>query len=205
MLTDYALAAWTAVLGALLLRQWRANRQRAVLALAASFLATGAAALTGGTFHGFINYQTPAAAAALWKATVYLIGIGSPLLLTGMILATFTPPIRRWLLGAVALKLVVYAVWMATHDDFKYVVYSYVPDMLGVLGLAWWSKVARKAAGAGWIVTGVLLSFLAAAVQRSGFDLHTHFNHNDVYHVMQAGAFYLLFRGGRQLRDRITS
>lgn len=43
---------------------------------------------------------------------------------------------------------------------------------------------------------------LAASVQASGFALHRHFNHNDLYHVIQIAAMVLLFVGARQLRDR---
>ncbi len=60
---------------------------------------------------------------------------------------------------------------------------------------------ATRRRAAGWIVAGILASFVGAGVQMSGFALHRHFNHNDLYHVIQAGALYLLFRGGMLLRD----
>jgi hypothetical protein len=43
---------------------------------------------------------------------------------------------------------------------------------------------------------------LAAAVQASGFALHRHFNHNDLYHVVQIAAMVLFYTGARRLRDR---
>ena len=48
---------------------------------------------------------------------------------------------------------------------------------------------------------GVLLSVVAAAFQHGGFDLHRYFNHNDLYHVVQLGAFLLLYKGGLRMRD----
>jgi hypothetical protein len=39
----------------------------------------------------------------------------------------------------------------------------------------------------------------AALVQRSGFALHRHFNHNDLYHVVQMLGTWLLYRGGSEL------
>jgi hypothetical protein len=51
-------------------------------------------------------------------------------------------------------------------------------------------------------VAGVMVSFAAAGVQQSGFALHQHFNHNDLYHVIQMAGVYLLYRGGRLLRSR---
>jgi hypothetical protein len=42
---------------------------------------------------------------------------------------------------------------------------------------------------------GVSVSVLAAVVQQSGWSLHQHFNHNDLYHVIQAVGVWLLYRG----------
>ena len=49
---------------------------------------------------------------------------------------------------------------------------------------------------------GVLVSFMAAAVQVNGVALHAHFTHNDFYHVIQMGGMYLFYRGVLVLKDR---
>ena len=46
------------------------------------------------------------------------------------------------------------------------------------------------------------VSFAAAGVQVSGLDLHQHFNHNDLYHVIQLVGLYAFYRGGLMLTDR---
>jgi hypothetical protein len=46
-----------------------------------------------------------------------------------------------------------------------------------------------------------LVSCLAAAVQFNGIALHQHFNHNDLYHVVQMGGMYLFYRGALILKD----
>ena len=51
------------------------------------------------------------------------------------------------------------------------------------------------------IIAGIGVSILAALVQQSGFDLHRHLNHNDLQHVVQMLAVWLLYRGGTLLRD----
>ena len=56
--------------------------------------------------------------------------------------------------------------------------------------------------GAGWVAAGVAVSFAGAVVQQSGFSLHRHFNHNDIFHLIQMAGLYLLYRGGVLLRDR---
>ena len=58
-----------------------------------------------------------------------------------------------------------------------------------------------RRAGSPWIVGGVALSVVAAAAQASGFDLHRHFNHNDLYHAVQALAMLAYYAGVRRLRD----
>jgi hypothetical protein len=51
------------------------------------------------------------------------------------------------------------------------------------------------------VVAGVALTFAAAGVQQSGFDLHRHLNHNDLQHLVQMVAVWLLYKGGSHLAD----
>jgi len=43
---------------------------------------------------------------------------------------------------------------------------------------------------------------LAALFQQSRVSIHRYFNHNDLYHVIQAGALYCLYRAGALLHDK---
>lgn len=201
MLTDYLLGALCFVLAVRLFRQARAERQATQRLWAAALVATGGAALVGGTYHGFTLHLTAFTLAALWKTTLYLVGLASLFMLSGTILATVASPLRRWLLVVVLAKFLVYAAWMVTRDDFRYVVYDYVPAMLAVLGLMIWAAWRRRESGARWVIAGVLVSFAAAGIQQSGFALAENFNHNDLYHVIQMLGVYLLYQGARRLRD----
>jgi hypothetical protein len=60
---------------------------------------------------------------------------------------------------------------------------------------------ARRDRASLFIVLGVITSVAGAVVQRSGFDLHRNFNHNDLFHVVQIGANYLFYRGALRLSD----
>jgi hypothetical protein len=64
--------------------------------------------------------------------------------------------------------------------------------------------IQRKDGTVKWITGGVVVTVIGLIVQRTGFRSHRDFNHNDVFHVIQIAAFYLLFRGARTLRDRQT-
>ena len=201
--TDYLLGGWTAVLVVKLFLRFREARQQSVLWWAVALLATAFASFFGGTFHGFSNYLSELVLGVLWKATVYSIGVASLCLLVGSVVAFVSPPAQRWLQAAAAAKFLVYAVWMATHNDFRYVIYDYAPAMVLVLVLAGLALRSSNREAAGWLMAGIVVSFLAAGIQQSGFALHEHFNHNDLYHVVQMGAIYLLYRGAAELRDRI--
>ena len=201
MLTDYLLAIFTLVLSGRLFQVNEAKRQKSVQLWNFAFIATAIAALLGGTSHGFTLHLSEFATAAIWKGTIYSIGFASFFMLSGTIIASVTNPLRRWLLALAVLKLLIYALWMFTHDDFKYVIFDYVPAMVGVILLQAHAFRKRRARGAYWIIAGVLVSFAAAGVQMSGFTVHQHFNHNDIYHVIQMGAMYLLYRGAALLQD----
>jgi hypothetical protein len=49
---------------------------------------------------------------------------------------------------------------------------------------------------------GVLVSLVAGLVQARRVGLHRHFNHNDLFHVIQMVGLYLYYRGGALLVDR---
>ena len=169
---------------------------------AIAFVVTGLAAFSGGTHHGFTNHLGGLAEAVLWKATVYLIGIMSLMMLTGSLIARIANPIQKAALVLIGITFLLYGWWMMGHDDFKYVIYDYAPAMGGVLLLHSWNLYKNgRGHGDGWLVAGVLVSLGGAALQQASFSLHQHFNHNDIYHALQTAGMFLFYRGARLLKD----
>ncbi|MFQ5641469.1 MAG: hypothetical protein ACE5IR_26125 [bacterium] len=201
MLTDYILALFTLLLCGHLFKLNSPDRQVSVQLWNFAFIATAIAAFLGGASHGFADYFNAFFSAALWKGTVYAIGFASFFMLAGSIIAAVTNPGRRWLLALTTLKLFFYAIWMITHSDFSYVIYDYVPAMLGVFMLQVYSYRNKKTKSAVWITSGIIVSFFGSGIQMSGFTIHEYFNHNDLYHVVQMGAIYLMYRGVCLLKD----
>ena len=198
MLTDYVLGALCLIWGWKLLHL--PNGRHASQSLwARAFLATGASALLGGTVHGFALILPETWITGMWKGTLYLTGFASFFMLAAVVLVSLPRTIGRWGLAACVLKLGVYLVWMFNHQDFRFVIYDYGSALLLILGFQLIALYRQRSITAGWIALGILLSFVGAAIQQSGFSLHTHFNHNDLFHVVQMGAFYLLYRGGLTL------
>jgi len=50
-----------------------------------------------------------------------------------------------------------------------------------------------------WIRRGLIVSAAGFVVQKSGFGFHQHFNHNDIYHVIQIVGFWCLYEGVRRM------
>ncbi len=155
MVTDYALAvasAWFAI------RLWRRSRAWAI-----AFALAGIGSLLGGTYHGF-------AIEWLWKPTVYAVGLSS-----FFFLVPFLP-----LLAIV--KFMIYASWMITHDDFRWVIADYGVTLLLL--------VIVRSPGRRWIAGSVAVSAVGAIVQQSAIPYH-----NDIFHGIQLVALWMLYRG----------
>ena len=200
MATDYLLAILCVALGLALLRLGGRVRETSIQLWGWALLVTAMGALAGGTYHGFTYHLGSETIAALWKVTVYSIGTAAFLMLAAALFSTLPRRAARWVFGLAVAKFLFYLGWMATHEDFRYVVYDYGPAMMAVLLLHSYRIYARRDSASRWIVTGVVVSFVAAGIQQSGWTLHMHFNHNDLFHVVQMAAMYSFYRGARQLR-----
>jgi uncharacterized protein DUF6962 len=64
------------------------------------------------------------------------------------------------------------------------------------------AHVRREDHTVSWLAVSIAVTLAGLAVQQSDFPHGLFFNHNDVYHVMQIVALYLLFRCARTTRDR---
>jgi hypothetical protein len=172
VLTDYALAAVCVLLG------FRISNRFWALA----FLALGLAALLGGTWHGFWQSDV------LWKSTTIAVGVASFGMVVGSALETSRGTALRALIALAVIKWTLYTGWMLVHDDFIWVVADTGLALLVVGALYLWRFN-------GWMLAGVAVSVLAGLAQASGVRLHEHFNHNDLYHVIQIAAMFVFYRG----------
>jgi len=183
-MTDYALAGVTVWLLVLL----RKNPSTASRFWQLAFAALAVGALLGGTYHGFRLEW-------LWKPTVLSVGVASFGMLAGSAYAAAEGNVRRALVLAAALKLALYEAWMLGHDAFLFVVADTASAMLAVAAL---HLFRFGGAASRWILGGVAVSLIAAGIQAGRLALHQHFNHNDLYHVIQIAAMLLFYRGVRR-------
>jgi hypothetical protein len=193
-LTDYGLAIECALLAMLLYRHGlRGHAMR--FWFITLFAALGFGAFLGGTEHGFIEDKTSRLQALVWSATLISIGvaavaawaIGARLLFPGRVV--------RWITSAAVLVFAFHSVivlWLIR--DFWIAIVHYLPAsafLLAAFIIEYRRSFSRYlAAGA----AGLGLSFVAAIMQQAGFGLHPkYFNHNALYHLIQAFAFLLLY------------
>jgi len=200
-ITDYILFIECMILGALLLRHGIAGRQMSVCLWGMAFIATAIAAVAGGSFHGLAPVITEILKKRLWKITVYSIAISTAFMFCGTVYSSVPLWLRPWFLGAAFIQFVICMWVVSRNDEFRYLVYNYAPVMLIVLILQIINRYHYHGPGSGWIVSGILVSFAAAAIQQTSWKLHENFNHNDIYHTIQMVAMYLLYRGAFLLRD----
>jgi hypothetical protein len=201
MVTDYLMGTLAFVLAMRLLGDAASGRQWSGRLWAAAFVMTAVAAFVGGTYHGFIQWMPGPAGRALWKATLAATGIGSACLLAAAVTAAAAGPLRYALMGLVLVKLVVYLWTIATKDTFVLVIADYGTALVAVLLAAWFIRPTGLTPAAWWLTAGVAVAVVAGVIQWAHVAPHVHFNHNDLFHVVQMASLYLLYRGGLLLRD----
>jgi len=200
LLTDYVLAGVTGWLG---WRLWAARDEQASRGLwAVAFGALAVAALAGGSHHGYTLLLPEGLLHALWKVTVFSVGIASFGMVCGSAIAVTSGRARSLLLALAVAKLAFYSLWMVAHDQYIFVIVDTGAAMLGIAALHLWSRFRHADAASRWMLAAIAVSVLAAGVQAAGVAPHPHFNHNDLYHVIQVAAMVLFYKGAKLLRDR---
>jgi hypothetical protein len=202
-LTDYGLAVECAVL-VWLVRRHQATTEVRVGWFASFFGALGVAALLGGTAHGFGMDESSRTGFIVWSATLLAIGwaalsawaIGGPLVLA-------EEASGRLLGAAVAVYAAYAAVVLLIDQSFAVAVVHYLPAALFLLAaflVVWWRE--RRPA---WLIgaLGLVLTLVAGGTQQARIGLHPrYFDHNALYHLIQAAALVLLYVAAR---DRARS
>lgn len=194
-LTDFLLAAVAGALAALLLAPTEmggATRKMWGAALAATALA----ALLGGIFHGFHGQLEAVRARRLWWVTLLLSALPPSLLLAAAALGLERGPARSFLLLLAPLKLALTSVLVWRRGNFAVVAYDAGISLLLILLLTLWELGTERAGSEGWwIGAGVMVALVGAVAQQARWRPTPRLNHNDIFHLAQTIACYLLYRG----------
>ena len=192
VLTDVLLAA-AAIFGGV--KIYGVSAAPVHLYFALSFFLIALGTLAGATIHAIRHTSLVSWVPLLWRITGLAVGTS----VMAMLAATFYhilpadyADLLRWTVLGLS---IIYAAWIWRDYRFRNVMVFYSISMAFILGAMALNYVSTGSPGAKLIVVGILISFGAAAVQRSGFKLARHFNHNDIYHVIQLIGLYFFYKG----------
>ncbi|WP_041448614.1 hypothetical protein [Anaeromyxobacter sp. Fw109-5] len=194
-LTDLGLAIECAVLAMLLVRDAGAPASRW---FAAFFAVLSAAAGLGAAEHGFVADKASTPGRMVWTATLLAVGLAAVAGWGAAARLVLGRRTARAVTAGVAVAFAGYAAVVVGVDRrFLVAIAFYLPAAI-VLLVAFVRVARRGVRGAIAGAWGMGLTFVAAAVQQGGVALHPrYFDHNALYHVIQAVGLYLVFRGAR--------
>ncbi len=203
--TDLALAALGAWFAWRLLTVRAGELRRSPVIL---MIGLASAAFWGALFHAFFPRNTATLPGRLAWVPVTLSIVVAAAMLLEMGLRVLAPRLgeglRRGIVGAYAGAFALVVVLL--DESFTTIVRFYVPALLFLLVMA---SVRAARVGGGWtlIAVGLASSAGAAVLQQMRVALHpVYFDHNAVYHVVQAVALVILYIGfERVARSAVSS
>jgi hypothetical protein len=203
-LTDLALGIEAAVFAVVLARQQPGRGARLHAPLVASMAATAVAALTGAGLHGLTTDRTDPRRRFLWRTSLAAIGLAA---LSSWSLGArliLTSAATRLVESVAAVLHLPYLAAAVTGDrPYRLAVAAYLPGstfLAGALAVRLRRGPDRGASGLGLL--GMLVTFTAAAVQVGRVGIGPRFDHNALYHSLQALGIALLYAAGRGLLGR---
>ena len=199
--TNAVLAALAFVFAVRLANHSVAEGSAAAGCLALGLLATGLAAVIGAIAHG-TDPAREALRAGFWRGALYATGFIGAASVASVAFFAARGSTRTLILAFAGIKLVVFMYRVTRQPEFRIAAADYGGALAIVLAGAAYEMFRRRAPGMAWLIVGVLVSLVAGIVQARRLALHRHFNHNDLYHVVQMAALYAFYRGGVLLVDR---
>jgi hypothetical protein len=156
------------------------------------FAATAAASLVGGTVHGFFNDSV-----VLWRLVLISLGVVAAAAWAIGARLLFADRLAQFVVTAAWVEFAAYTLMVVlVTDKFLFAIVNYLPATVFLI-VAFFARyqsnaVTPLAQG----LAGLLLTLVAAGVQQARLAVHpTYFNHNALYHLLQAIALFLIFRG----------
>lgn len=174
---------------------WRLRKKvtpenRAAIWWSRALGAMAGSALVGGLYHGFAPNFHAAVDGIWWRLVLVLICVMG-LTMALSLIDEVRPRGRGWM-RVVGLKFLLSVSAVMFWPDFLVAMVDY-----GLAMLAWVvAALVLRRKWSAWMLAGVGLSVVAGWVQQSGWGLSSRFNHNDVFHMIQALALVGFYRAG---------
>jgi hypothetical protein len=194
--TDVLLAVLAATFALSLWRLRQQDHWKATL-WAAAFGALSLAASLGAVVHGF---AMPEGIRLLLKQPLNLaLGVMIALFVAGVTYEVWGRRASRWvLLGMLAAATLFVGIALLWPDTFLVFIIYQSGGMFFALAVYSWLAGRRRSPGASLLAVGVLITIIAGAIQASrsvSLELIWQFNHNGVFHLVQAVGIIFIWAG----------
>ncbi len=151
-------------------------------------------AFAGAVFHA-IHPEHETVRDFIWKLTMLGMGFSVFAMLMGTLyylLPFDTVQLVKW--GVTAI-IFIFTIWIYFDHNLMNAVKLYVPSGLFVIGVMAYGWLGKEDPGAPWVFSGFLITLAGASFTVTKYGFHKHFNHNDIFHVIQIAGMYLIYRG----------
>ena len=166
---------------------------------AISFITLSLSALLGGISHGFGPMLSKIAKMIIWRLTLLFIGLTALVLLFSVLMIITNGEINIRILSLFVILFGYYNYKVYKNDSFLSAVKFYLPCVIISLACFLYVFIHKGYVGALFISVGLLVTLFASLIQSSKIILHHHFNHNDLFHIVQMIGMYLMFEGGQEI------
>jgi hypothetical protein len=166
-----------------------------------SFLSIAFSATLGAILHGFLPDTERRIHKLVWRTIMASVGVTAVAAWVLGSLMLFGPAVTRYIGSAAVLFFVVYLVAIFSHHPaFSLAIGFYLPALVFLL-IAFavsWLRTGNLLISGG--AAGMVLSLIAAWVQYRRIGLHSRwFNHNALYHLLQAIALVLVYLAAHEI------
>lgn len=200
--TDLLLGGVAFVLAARLAYDGVAEAQLSRVALGIGLLASAVAALFGAVAHASDAQRSPRLRGLFFRLALLAAAVAGAAAVAAVAYFAAEGQWRSTVLWAVGAKLAVFTIAVMARARFRVAGIESALSLVALLAGAVYAYVMWRIPAAPWIVSGVAVALLGAAVQARRVAPHPSFNHNDLYHVVMIVALALIYRGGITLVDR---
>lgn len=199
--TDFALGIEAGVFAVLIARHQEAGHTTIKGPVVTFFAATAAASLAGAALHGLTRDQEDPRRRALWRFALGSIGLASvSSWFLGARLALAGEASRSVPRVATIAHVPYFAVVLSGDRPFGTAIASYVPGALFLGGsLASRLRDRRDRRSAATALVALLITFAAAGVQVRRIGLSRRFDHNALYHALQAIGIAVFYRAATDM------
>lgn len=193
-LTDYAIALLCFYFITQLIRLKTAEKPLK-LDFIGLYFSIALAALLGGTTHGFLDPGSPMYE-TFWTGTLLSIGVSAFYLWSISFYMVFTDSNRFRLRAPLWAGLIFYAYLISNvTQGFRIAIIAYLPAVLFLIFALLFKHLKSKDQSYLKGLIGLVITLVAAYIQQSEIHIHPdYFNHNALYHVVQAVGLYYVYK-----------